>query len=681
MNRITNRLYILIFMLYISIDIYAQISENNNIEADTLKEVIITASNVKHKVNEDEYFITERMKQKSGGNILGLIATIPGIQLNKLNNTLSINNKNNILLLINDKPYSIEYIKNIDPQNVVRIIVNKNPKGRYTSTEYDAIINVKLRDLKGLNINISNFLILNPNNNSGDIVMMEQPGGSFTFSKNKISLYGSYVYGNSHWNTPFNENLNYLDIKNAHKNGMDHYKYIGNAGNIGINYNITPNHSLSFEVDVRHENTSNKRNSSSNETSINQSVYTQSKSPIVGSTVFYKGIFKEKFDVYSELNFNTLNNNNKNYLLSNIEQYNFSTLFKESRHELKYTTDFTLHFTQGLSLNWGYQLNHKKYSSDSFLYRNTKNKLWAYLNISTNKNFELSIGTALNHEYMEGDKYTNILPALNIQYSPSSSINFNFSYISNSQTPTLSMLNPALTALNLNVYQKGNPNLKNCITHKLEFSTNLFNMITISPFYSYNHNQIINYASETDNKITFQYKNASLKEASIPISANYSINDMFHFNIMGAYYISKGKHAKYTRTVDGWWYSGNMTFTKNEYMVDLGYSHNIIKNNTVQGYTQNGVDCWTLTANKQWFNGSLTTSITWLMPLKWGITENLSTIKSTSFYQENTQTSLKPYKNALILQIIYRFNSGKAKKTTKRYNTENEKRIFGGFNL
>lgn len=57
-----------------------------------------------------------------------LVATIPGIQQNRMDNSLSVNNRNNILLLVNGKRHAADYIRNIDPANIVRITVNTNPK-------------------------------------------------------------------------------------------------------------------------------------------------------------------------------------------------------------------------------------------------------------------------------------------------------------------------------------------------------------------------------------------------------------------------------------------------------------------------------------------------------------------------------------------------------------------------
>ena len=61
------------------------------------------------------------------------------------------------------------------------------------------------------------------------------------------------------------------------------------------------------------------------------------------------------------------------------------------------------------------------------------------------------------------------------------------------------------------------------------------------------------------------------------------------------------------QVVDGWWFSADLTYFNHGYVIDLGYSRSKFKENLLQGYSQSGIDSWSLTANKQWFGGKLST--------------------------------------------------------------------------
>lgn len=345
-----------------------------------------------------------------------------------------------------------------------------------------------MRALDGLNVSLSNFLVANPNNNSGDIIQMEQPNASFNFTKDKVTLFGSYTYGDSHWNTPVSESLSYLDIQDANGSGKNRYKYLGHVASVGLNWSIATAHTLSAKFDFRHENTSNCRRITSESGVLNRNVFIKSKTPVWGGTLFYNGTFGDKAEAYSELTLDYLDNNNNNYLDADGTPTDFNTKFKESRRSLKYVADLKFHLSDKLYVNPGYQVNWRKYESGGFSYVNTGNKWWGYLNYTPNGVLELNGGLALNYEYMDGKKYFDVLPSLEVQLKASKAATFRLSYVSNSETPTLAMLNPQFTALNPEVYQRGNAGLKNAISHRVELSAKLFGVLTIEPQYTYTHN-------------------------------------------------------------------------------------------------------------------------------------------------------------------------------------------------
>lgn len=128
-----------------------------------LEEVVVTASTTQHSVAGYEYLVTEEMRSQSG-NIPELLNLLPGIKLNRIDNSVSVENKNNIILLVNGKRYSPDYIKSINLDRVVRVKIDKSPSGRYVSEEYDAVIDLKVRNYDGLDVMVSNFAIINATN-------------------------------------------------------------------------------------------------------------------------------------------------------------------------------------------------------------------------------------------------------------------------------------------------------------------------------------------------------------------------------------------------------------------------------------------------------------------------------------------------------------------------------------
>ena len=63
------------------------------------------------------------------------------------------------------------------------------------------------------------------------------------------------------------------------------------------------------------------------------------------------------------------------------------------------------------------------------------------------------------------------------------------------------------------------------------------------------------------------------------------------------------------------------------------------------------------------------------------ICKKLSTKIAADYYHEQTVQSLKPYRNAIIVNLQYRFNTGSNKQSHKRSMIETEERISGGLDL
>lgn len=649
-----------------------------------LDEVVVTASTTQHKLNGDEYLVTGNMRERSG-NVSELLNLLPGVKVNRMNNSLSVENKNNVILLVNGKQYSADYIKSISLDRVIRINVIKNPSGRYTSEGYDAVIDLKVRDYDGLDLSVSNFSIMNFQNNGKDKVMMEQPLASFSYTRNKISVFGSYIYGLSKWNTPYENLFKIEDGYQMNGIGIEKYKYYGNVANLGLNYRITDNHELSVELDYRKENTNSNLSLTDRETDQNQSVINDDIKPTYGSSIFYKGQIGDKLNVYSELAYSCLKSKGSNRLIDDNQSKDNNTNIDENKHDIKYTLETELKTSDLLSFKFGYQLGWKRYESmNGFEYNNTRNKLWAYLNYTPLKVFSMEIGGVFEVERISQtntNNYYRFLPCLKLNYKPTDNVNLNLSYTTNGNYPTLTMLNPVKTSLHNGIFQQGNPSLKSTVSHTIALEDRFFEIFSVNLQFEYLKNHIAYLATPESNNVIFTYKNTNLKKLTAPLNFSYSIGEHLNISTDAAYYIAWGQAGNNKKTVDGWWYGANLTYFNKGYMVDFGYNRSIIKENILQGYEQSGIDSWTLSANKQWFGGKLSTMITWFLPTDFGLSKDLKTQRATKYYHEHTIQSLKPYRNAIIINLTYRFNTGRNKQAHKRSVIETEERISGGLKL
>ncbi len=521
--------------------------ESQKQETDTtivLEDITATAPMTRHLIDGDEYIITEQMRERSG-NVAELLNLLPSVKVNRMDNSLSVENKNNVVLLVNGKRYSVDYIKSINPERIVGVKVIKKPTGRYVSEGYDAIIDLKVRSYDGIDLSASNFMILNFNNNGHDKVMMEQPSVSFTYTQNRFSVFGSYAHGLSKWNTPYD---NALTVENSYQldgHGMEKYRYHGNVANIGANYRLSDNHELSTELGFRKEYTSSDRSLTNQETMQTQSVMNDNTNPTYGATLFYKGRFGENLNVYSELSYSYLKNKVDNNFIEESQSY--GTTIRENRYDIKYTLETEWKTSDWLSLKGGYRLGWKKYDSDNdFQYTDMRNKLWAYLTYNPSDALSLEAGAAVELEAIKqphenSHNYFRILPTAKINYTPSSKLNFNLAYTANGDYPTLAMLNPAQTILNKEVYQRGNPSLKPEVSHSIALESRFFDMFSANLQFDYAKNHIASLATAESGNVIFTYSNTFLKRLTVPLNFEYPIGKYLNLSIDAAYYVSWGE--------------------------------------------------------------------------------------------------------------------------------------------
>ncbi len=693
------RFYFIILFFSINQILYSQEYKNSDSLSIKLDEIVVRAAWIKHSPDMDEYIVTNEMRKK-GITALELLDKVHGLRLDRITNKIVINNKSNVLLIVNGKEYAYDYIKTINPENITRIKVIKNPKGRYLSEGYDAVIDLSVRYYDGTELTGSNFLIINPTKNNGDNhVMMEQPMASFTYTKNKITFFASYVYGISKWNTPIKKSLKYRDKTNNYlclssNNGMEAYKYYGNSANAGINYRLNPKHEISVEFDYRHENIyltedeSYKIHNFGNSDEKNNKLFLNNISnftctPSYTGTFFYLGHINDKINIYSDISYNSLCNKVNN----NYDGYvgNGSVDFIENRYALKHTTDMDYTFSEKFTLKLGYFLNWKRFGTkgSDFDYTSSRYRIWNYFSYHPLDylSLEFGAGEEIENIFYNGkhNTYFRLLPSLQINYTPITNFNVNFSYISDGVYPSLSNINTIKTVVNPIASQKGNPDLKSSINHKFTAEFTLFDKFTFSPSFLYSHNAIVRLIQYVNPLFEFSYFNADIKQFSFPLSIDQSLGKHFSLKADVSYSYSFGKYNTDHNKIHSWLYNVNLSYFNKGYLVELGYNRTLSKQNIIQGFSESGFDSWALTFNKQWLAGKFSTMLTWLMPLKYGVNKSKGTLINSTDYQEKVSQSLKSYKNAILFQFIYRFNVGKSRSNKSHTSFDLEKRISGGF--
>ncbi len=126
-----------------------------------LKEATVEASAYRESLEKVEVIITDDLRQ---GTVSArqLMEKLPGIEYDPFNDAIRVDNKENVLLLVNGMEKTAEYIKDLPPQRIRKIEIIRDPSGRYALEGYSAVINIILReDYLGTSVSVSTMMALN----------------------------------------------------------------------------------------------------------------------------------------------------------------------------------------------------------------------------------------------------------------------------------------------------------------------------------------------------------------------------------------------------------------------------------------------------------------------------------------------------------------------------------------
>ncbi len=126
-----------------------------------LKEATVTASAYKESLEKTEVIVTDELR-KGTVSARQLMEKLPGIEYDPFNDAIRVDNKENILLLVNGMEKTPEYIKDLPPDRIKKIEIIRDPTGRYALEGYSAVINIVLRDdYLGTSLSLSTMTAFN----------------------------------------------------------------------------------------------------------------------------------------------------------------------------------------------------------------------------------------------------------------------------------------------------------------------------------------------------------------------------------------------------------------------------------------------------------------------------------------------------------------------------------------
>ena len=511
------------------------------------KEVVVSGSKVKVTELGDRtiYAIPDGFKKTSTDG-LDVLRKVPSVQVDYLNENVTVNGKTNIKIEVDGITRDKEYLKRLHPSQVDKMEVITSPSGKYDA-DVDAVINIVTNPamrygLKGM-INAMALPI------SGQSYM-GRAAASLDYGLEKISYYvsGNGMLQQFGINTDMERTVGINKLQRNSTMGIKGNNQNINAGliydpdefndiNLNVAYNgnaSNPNGStLSPNGDANNYNYSNGILTSISRTLTNS----KSNSDGLTSSLFYKHKFNKKnahgFEV--ELNYyNSLNNisstdfQNINYNpLDTVEIYRTPWMSEKSitnTQTLKGQSNYTLPFDSVYNFNVGISGNYNKFTIDNTSslaavsnldYSNLL--LGGYAELSRNfKQGSVKIGSRFETSHVVinssgSTPYFSFLPYANGNFKFDDNNSIKLSYSRRVIRPSSTQLNPLVSVVDSQTVTKGNLDLVPAYRDNFQFTYNVkvnINKVTINLapqlFYEYKTGLIQNIISQISNTNKFQ---------------------------------------------------------------------------------------------------------------------------------------------------------------------------------
>lgn len=210
-----------------------------------LKAVMVTAQKPLYEQQIDRLVINiESSLTLAGGTALEVLERSPGVIVNQQSNTLGLNGKNGVILMINGKinrlPMEavIQLLKGMNAANIEKIELISNPPAKYDAEGNAGMINLVLK--KGIEEGMNGSLSL-----MAGYGRREKTGAdlNLNYRKGKLNIFGAYSFNRNHTAQEANgsRKLDYQGqtIETHTRNVRDPRINLHNAS-FGFDYAISP---------------------------------------------------------------------------------------------------------------------------------------------------------------------------------------------------------------------------------------------------------------------------------------------------------------------------------------------------------------------------------------------------------------------------------------------------------
>lgn len=514
----------------------------------------------------------------AGGTALDVLEKSPGVNVNRQNNSIAINGKNGVVVMINGKktymPIDalVRLLAATSADNIEKIELITTPPSKYDAEGNAGYINIVFINNPYKGISGSYFI------NAG--YGKKELGGAginFNYRSSKINLFGNYSFMYNHYIQPSSGFTQFTKagdiITNSSFSNRDATTKIQDA-RIGIDYQLDTATIIGVLMGgyISHWTMIADNGATISKNNIRDTTINTFNSEInhwdnLLANLNFQHTFKPGKVIYFDANYIYYRDNNPNAYSNTYYNNAKEFLYQEDLKSGKVTpisfrvlsSDYTTPLGKKITMEAGARISLSKFNNgigvskltqgiyipDTSLSANyllKENVGAAYTSLSINLNSKLSLKAGLRYEYTTSNlgttettnivnrKYGELFPTFYISQKLNDNNSLSFSYSRRITRPSFNDLAPFTIFFDPKTFFSGNPALQPAIANTVQASYGVKNYI-FSFSYTHEHNTIESFYFQTQkidtiknilylsaNNFTFeQYLNASF---SLPFTVN-----------------------------------------------------------------------------------------------------------------------------------------------------------------
>jgi hypothetical protein len=647
-----------------------------------LEEITVTERK-NTKANKLVYRITPRMREGTV-DVTDLLDKIPGIYYDKTAQTFKVDNRSDVLLMLDGMWQSPIYIKHLSSQQIRTVEVIREPSGRFLSGEYGVIINlIPEKERKGYDVFVSDISAANLSGHNGkDLPAKEQPAAGVAFMNQRMSVYATYLYNRERWKMPMQRELVYDGVRVPFAaDPNDLYRSQNHHLAAGLTYRVNDNHVLSLEADYTDGNlyseyeymTERHVQSNISNRTLKNRTQNLTINRIATERLSWQGTINNRLRMSGNLHYDNYYNDIES-LFDLIEDDRINNrdgdLYSEYKQQAGFGLEASYLLTENLFMDAGYTGVLRKYASESahgkgfFDYREFRNTAFAcfFFEPSARLNAGAGLGVeSVKIRNREAVKHlVRFLPYLQLKYSVTPVWEIHASYTARPRYPVLYQLSPMTVKVDSFLSQTGNPDLAPSLQHALSVRFGWKDRLALEPTIRFTRNAVSESYMKSDYRLYRTFRNMDTREYAV--YGRYDHSPGKHVRLTGhlTFYHARTASDGVSNAVSGLLAGAEAAYyhPDRHFGLLLGYYRNMKKHLLWQGYQMLDKDNWLLEVNRLFPRQGLSLTLSWIPPLSFGIRDGQTKRMDTPLYRETSRINLAVFHNLLLLKVNFRFNTG-----------------------